>query len=202
MHVRTYVRNGFFLGIPCSSCVSFSINSLAHRPPPPPPPHPPRRPPTPHAHIFRSRLTSSRLGPSMPNMESPSDGSEGFQPRPATIASSCEALSERAQTYRQPGLMRIPLHELGFFPHNRVGVRSGPGVSWIVQPPLHTVMETIARRVPSARGLTILGATILQYLWYWTCPECQQRGKHLDECGWQHATGTSWIGFLQLSKAL
>ena len=148
------------------------------------------------------RLTSSRLGPSMPNMESPSDGSEGFQPRPATIASSCEALSERAQTYRQPGLMRIPLHELGFFPHNRVGVRSGPGVSWIVQPPLHTVMETIARRVPSARGLTILGATILQYLWYWTCPECQQRGKHLDECGWQHATGTSWIGFLQLSKAL
>ena len=44
----THVRNGFFLGIPCSSCVSFSINSLAHRPPPPPP-HPPRRPP-PHVH--------------------------------------------------------------------------------------------------------------------------------------------------------
>ena len=154
------------------------------------------------AALLLMSITSSRLGPSMPNMESPSDGSEGFQPRPANIASSCEALSERAQTHRQPGLMRIPLHEVGYFHHNRVGVRSGPGVSWIAQPPLHTMMETIASRVPSACGLTILGAMILHHLWYWTCPECEQCGKHVDECGWQHATGTSWIGFLQLSKAL
>ena len=104
-------------------------------------------------------------------MESPSDGSEGFQPRPAPTASSCEDPSDRAQTHRQPGLMRIPVDAVGIWPAIRGGRAQRPRwFSWIVQPPWHTATDGIARRVPSACGLMILGATILQYLRYWECP--------------------------------